>query len=289
MARLKSERFRLDLGEGLYLKGTVTAGDAGLVAGSPPGRQGMPVLLLCHGFKGFAEWGFMPYTAEWFARNGFYAVRFDFSCNGVGETDFDELDKFAANTYSREQADLEALLAAVSRRLLPLMDGVDERSLSLLGHSRGGGNAILFGADHPDIRAIVTWNGIANANLFDDRFEAEARQNGRAYVANARTRQEMPIGAGFFDDLQRNRERFDIPRRLAELQAPVLLIQGDADADRLVKGHALMKNAAPQHEYVTISGAGHTFGAVHPFEGPTAELTEALESSLSFLCRSLSL
>ncbi|MCF2944821.1 alpha/beta hydrolase family protein [Paenibacillus tarimensis] len=285
MDRLKSERFRLELGEGLYLKGTVTAGNAAPGAGSPQGRRGMPVLLLCHGFKGFAEWGFIPYTAEWFAQKGFYTVRFDFSCNGVGETDFDELDKFAANTYSREQADLEALLSAVRRRQLPLMDGVDETSISLLGHSRGGGNAILFGADHSDICAVVTWNGIANANLFDEEFEAEARKNGRAFVMNARTKQEMPIGAGFFDDLHSNRERFSIPKRLADLRLPVLLIQGDADSDRLVEGHALMKSAASQHQYVTITGAGHTFGAVHPFTGPTAELTEALNSTFNFLSR----
>jgi hypothetical protein len=36
-----------------------------------------------------------------------------------------------------------------------------------------------------------------------------------------------------------------------------------------------------------IAGAGHTFGAVHPFAGVTDHLSRAIESSVEWLARNL--
>ncbi|ALS25967.1 alpha/beta hydrolase [Paenibacillus sp. 32O-W] len=272
------ERFVLEPGGDLFIRGSVYV---------QPDQDKKPVIVICHGFKAFASWGFFPYAAEWLVQRGFYVVLFNFSCNGVREWDFDELDKFARNTYSREQDDLAAVLSALTRGRLPFPQMADTERIALLGHSRGGGNAIIFAADHPEIGAVVTWNGVGSANLFDERFEAEARREGVAYTPNARTKQLMPINRIFFEDLDRNRERFDIPARLAELDIPVMLLQGDEDAERLLNGFRRMREAAPRHTYRTIAGAGHTFGAVHPFAETTAALEEALEATASFLLENL--
>lgn len=277
---IRTEPFLIELGGGLRIRGEAR------IAGRPGVR---PVLIIAHGFKGFKDWGFFPYIAERFAESGFYTVTFNFSCNGVNETDFDELDKFAVNTYSREQADLTAVLKAVEQRQLPLSAEADPGAVALLGHSRGGGNVILFAAEHPAVQAVVTWNGIANVNLFDAAFEAEAIRNGAAYTPNARTGQQMPISRVFFEDLKAQGERFDIPQRLARLteRIPVLLVQGEADSERLVSGFKRLQEAAPAARPHPIEGASHTFGAVHPFEGTTPALEEALDVSVRFLAESL--
>ena len=44
-----------------------------------------PCIIYVHGFKGFKDWGFVPYTCEYFAKNGFFVISFNFSHNGVGE------------------------------------------------------------------------------------------------------------------------------------------------------------------------------------------------------------
>ncbi|MCK5087881.1 MAG: alpha/beta hydrolase, partial [Melioribacteraceae bacterium] len=42
-------------------------------------------LIYIHGFKGFKDWGFVPYIGEYFANKGFFVITFNFSHNGIGE------------------------------------------------------------------------------------------------------------------------------------------------------------------------------------------------------------
>ncbi|MBD2843896.1 alpha/beta fold hydrolase [Paenibacillus sp. IB182496] len=278
MHEVDTTPFRLPLtndGAELTLRGDIRA---------PRDGGPWPTVVLVHGFKGFKDWSFFPYAAERLARAGMMTVTFNFSCNGVGEgTDFDELDKYGANTYAREQADLAALLGALRAEELPGAARCDTRRLALLGHSRGGGNSLIRAAEDAGIGAVVTWNGIGDVDLFSRDFRQTVLQDGIGYVENARTKQQMPITAAFFEDLDANAERYDLPTVLAGLRTPVLLLQGDADSARLLDGFRRLREAAPAQTYAGIEGAGHTFGAVHPFAGTTAALEEALERTLAFL------
>ncbi len=273
MSHLFVSPFEIRLGDGGIIRGEVRAA-------KKPGDR--PALFLAHGFKGFKDWAFMPYAAEKLAEAGFVAITFNFSRNGVSERDFDELSKFGYNTYTREQADLEEVLKAAIGGNLPHASLIQRAKLGMIGHSRGGGNALIFAAEHPLIRAAATWNGIARANLFDDAFEAKAREEGVAYVTNARTQQEMPVRREFFEDLDANKDRFDIPARLAGLRIPVLMIQGSDDAPRLLEGFHRLQEAAPHQQALELEGTGHTFGAVHPFAGTTEALEQALDVTIDF-------
>ena len=62
------------------------------------GDESAPAVLVAHGFKGFKDWGMFPWLAEQIAEAGLRAIRFDFSHNGVEETDFDRLDLFMLDT-----------------------------------------------------------------------------------------------------------------------------------------------------------------------------------------------
>ncbi len=122
-----------------------------------PGER--PTVVICHGFKGFMEWGFFPYLATLLAQRGFVAIRFNLS--GTGMQPGDEL------------ADLLAVLAATGETLAP--GRVDRRRLGLFGHGRGGGDAILAAARSPwrdRVRALVTWAAIADADRFPPALRA---------------------------------------------------------------------------------------------------------------------
>ncbi|MFD0693771.1 alpha/beta hydrolase family protein [Paenibacillus sp. GCM10027628] len=265
----------LETGEPLYIRGEVR-----FQAKEP--EIPAPVIIISHGFKGFKDWGLFPYVASRFAEEGFYVITFNFSCNGVNETDFDELHKFAVNTYSREQADLELIYQGLITGKLPLAESADTDRIHLLGHSRGGGSSVIFASEHPQIRSIATWNGIANPDLFDAAFKAQIAEQGVAYIPNARTGQLMPLHATFYQDLEQNGERFDIAQHLASLTVPALLVQGDQDSPRLKEGFAKLREAAPRHRFITIEGGNHTFGAVHPFAGTTPYLEAAFGATLEF-------
>ncbi|WP_341281653.1 alpha/beta fold hydrolase [Paenibacillus sp. FSL H8-0537] len=274
MEAVNSKPFTIDLESNLTLRGDVR------VSGEP-GKK--PVVIVAHGFKGFKDWGFIPYACEQLASQGFAVISFNFSCNGVGETDFDELEKFAVNTYSREQLDLDTIITQLLEAKLPFAEELDTNRIALLGHSRGGGNSILAAARHPQLQAVVTWNGIADVNLFTEAFRQEVLSRGVGYVPNMRTKQQMPISPVFFEDLERHAAAFNIKQVLGTLAVPALLIQGDQDSERLVSGYEQMREAAPQHTFVTLTGADHTFGAKHPFAFTTANLEEALRLTVLFL------
>jgi pimeloyl-ACP methyl ester carboxylesterase len=274
------EGFTLDAGHLATGEQLFIRGDVRVVA---DGHAAKPVLVICHGFKSFKDWGFFPYIAGQFAKQGFYVVAFNFSCNGVNRSDFDELERFAVNTFTREQQDVGLIMKALTDRTLPLMNHADAESIHLLGHSKGGGTSILFAADHPSIKSVVTWNGIGYTDLFDDQFKQQLAENGIAYVTNARTKQEMPIKPIFYEDLLQNKDRYHIVQRLAEMNTPVLHVQGDKDGQRLLKGLETMRAAAPNNPVTMIEGGTHTFGAVHPFKGTTPQLEQALQASVQFL------
>ena len=59
-------------------------------------------IIFLHGFKGFKDWGFVPYLGDYLSDNGFFVITFNFSHNGVGRnsTDFNELESgFASEIY----------------------------------------------------------------------------------------------------------------------------------------------------------------------------------------------
>ncbi|MFB5660993.1 alpha/beta hydrolase family protein [Alteribacillus sp. HJP-4] len=271
--QIENKSFDIPLEDDLYLRGNVHA---------PKERSNKPVIIICHGFKGFKDWSFFPHVADELANEGFYAVRFNFSCNGVNESDFDELEKFAVNTYSRELEDLAVLFDHMKEERLPFAEEFDLERIGMIGHSRGGAISILFAAEHPEIKTVVTWNGVSEVDFLSNELKDQIRSNGVGYIPNKRTNQDMPIKAELLDDIGQNRERFNIIASLQSMQTPVHIVQGDQDSEWLVEGAEKMKDAASQHSLAVITEADHTFNSVHPFEDASPELRKALTETTSF-------
>jgi pimeloyl-ACP methyl ester carboxylesterase len=235
------------------------------------GPADAPAILFAHGFKGFKDWGSFPWIAEQLAAAGLRTIRFDFSHNGVEETDFDRLDLFLLDTPTRHQEDLRALAAAV------------EGPLGLLGHSRGGGDVLLFGAQEERVQAIATLASVPSTVIQVPDLEKELRERGYYPFPNARTKQLMPVARHGFED----GERHSIEEAARSLSCPVLVIHGDADEAVPVQAQDDIASWVPASEVLRLPGAGHTFGAVHPFAGPTPDLVRAMEGVVEFFARTL--
>ena len=78
--------------------GDVIRGDLRIPEGPPP----RSAVVVVHGFKGFKDWGFFPYTCERLAAAGHSVVSFNMSHNGVGSDlqSFTDLERFGSNTLS---------------------------------------------------------------------------------------------------------------------------------------------------------------------------------------------
>ena len=76
-------------------------------------NQPKPVVIFCHGYKGFKDWGAWNTMAEAFAKAGFFFIKFNFSHNGgtVNQPiDFPDLEAFGNNNYTIELDDLESII-----------------------------------------------------------------------------------------------------------------------------------------------------------------------------------
>ena len=246
-----------------------------------PGKR--PTVVICHGFKGFMEWGFFPYLAHLLAERGFVAVRFNLS--GTGMRPGDELvtdpEAFRENTYSRELADLLAVLEATGETIAP--GRVDRGRLGLFGHSRGGGGALLASALPPwreSVRALVTWAAISDVDRFTPEQKEEWRRQGELPAVNSRTGQRLALGLGLLADVEERRAELDLLAAAGTRRAPWLIVHGAEDESvPVAEAHRLAERAAGEKELLVVPGASHTFGSRHPFAGPTPQLTAALNAT----------
>lgn len=245
------------------------------------GDEERPCLVIAHGFKGFMGWGMFPWLADGLAAAGFAAVRFDFSHNGADANgDFTDLDKFRANTLTKEQEDLAALLDAIAGGAPPFGGRCRPDRIGLIGHSRGGGGVILRAARDPRVAAVLTLASVAKTDRFPADVRARAEQQGYVEFPNARTGQMMPVGVEAFRDAANH----DILGAAAALEQPLLVVHGSADESvPVAEAHALRRAGGNNAALLEIVGAGHTFGAVHPFQGPTPHLEQVLAAATTFL------
>lgn len=267
--------FRLTGADGGRLRGDVrTAG---------PTR---PAVVICHGFKGFKDWGYFPVTADRLARAGFAAVSFNFSGAGVGDDGetFDEPERFGRNTYSAQLADLDIILQALGAGAL----GLEPSAVGVLGHSMGGGVAILRAARDHSIQALVTWASLARfGRLWRDDQISEWRRTGKLDVVNQRTGDVLPLYPDILDDLERNQASLDVLRAARDVRAAWLLAHGGADETVPVSDARELSAAAPGATSLILDGAGHTFGIKHPWSGSTEAFDRLLEATLDWFSRHL--
>ena len=229
----------------------------------PAADRAAPWVVICHGFKGFKDWGFFPTLAERIQQAGLHALRINFSHNGVIEADFDDLDSFREDTWTRHQEDLKAVLNNLGTDLI-----------GLVGHSRGGADAIIKAAADARIRAVCALAPVADTTRLPEDWESTIAEHGFYPVPNQRTGQVMPVGPAFFEDSM----NYDVVACASQMSGrPLLCIHGDqdeavpaSDSRALVEAHG---NAALE----IIEGTGHTFGGKHPME----EIPESLDRTLT--------
>ncbi|MEZ4685768.1 MAG: prolyl oligopeptidase family serine peptidase [Bacteroidia bacterium] len=252
--------------------------------------SGRPLILYVHGLKGFKDWGFVPFTGEFFAKNGFSFVAFNFSHNGIGPDmeNFTEEAAFSQNTYSLEVSELREMIELCSEGAI---DGkLASRRLGLLGHSRGGGIALLAAQASPEVQAVCTWASISTVDRYEKHVYEAWKKKGYMEVLNSRTGQVLKMGAAMLKDIQKNgKSSLNILSATKHLGKPLLILHGSKDeAVRFYEAESLNIYAdSNRSEMRLIPGAGHTFGAKHPFAGSNPKLDETLQFSLEFFKREL--
>ncbi len=249
--------------------------------------SGRPTVLILHGFKGFKDWGMFPPFAERLARSGVSVVSCNVSGSGVEGEAVTHPERFAKNTYSRELADILTVVGAIHDGRLGV---APPPRLGLVGHSRGGGLAVLAADRDSRVSSLVTWSAISTVRRWDAATIADWRRTGQQLVRNARTGEVLAMDVEVLEDaLAHAGDTLDIAAAAGRLARPWLIVHGAADeAVPLAEAEALHA-AADQAttELLVIEDAGHTFGTQHPWRGSTPAFDRAMEATIRWFARTL--
>lgn len=249
------------------------------------GNERAPLVIFVHGFKGFKDWGSHNMVAEYFAAHGLRYLKFNFSHNGTtpeNPLDFVDLGAFGDNTFTKEFDDLDKVITfAKSGNEFP-----SPVSMTLIGHSRGGGTAIVQAAKDERIDRLITWASIARFNsLWKAEDEDEWRRKGVIYNFNTRTKQYTPLKIDLLHDLEKHAKSYDILSAAERVKKPWLIIHGDEDINVDIIQAEELKAHSQNAELFIITHANHVFGSEHPFtkEDLPLELQLVCEKSIEFI------
>jgi pimeloyl-ACP methyl ester carboxylesterase len=211
-----------------------------------------------------------PPLGDRLARAGFATIAFNLSGSGVDDTgEFVWPERFGRDTFSAEVQDLRLVMDALTRGELGV---ATPTTIGLVGHSRGGGIAVLHAASDPRVQALVTWAAISSVERWSPQEVAEWREKGVKEIVNTRTGQRLPLYTDVLDDVERNATgSLDILGAAARLRIPWLIAHGTADESVSHLESEALSAACPLSttRLLAIEGAGHTFGAGHPWNPQT--------------------
>jgi pimeloyl-ACP methyl ester carboxylesterase len=244
------------------------------------------VIVFVHGYKGYKDWGAWNLMEDFFLKANYGFVKLNLSHNGGSidqPIDFPDLQAFGENRYSYEVNDLNTIIEETDRIIR--QECMLDIPIYLIGHSRGGGVAILTAVNNATVRKVVSLAGISNiASRFpigDDLLEWE--RSGVLYVMNGRTKQDMPHFYSFYQDYRKNEDTLNIESAAENLSVPFLQVHGDMDlAVSISEGQSVARWTDTR--LAVIKGAGHTFGVAQPWEGQNMppDMKVVVEKMLDF-------
>ncbi len=248
-----------------------------------------PIVIFCHGYKGYKDWGAWNLAASTFAENDMFFVKFNFSHNGgtlENPIDFPNLDAFGENNFTIELNDLEDVINYVLEND-EFKEELDPNNITLIAHSRGGGIIIIKAAENSKITKLITWSSVSD---FGSRFpKGEAleqwKKDGIAYILNTRTHQKMPHLYQFYQNFKDNEDRLTIKKAVQKLNIPYLIIHGEKDEVVLPQEAKNLHLWNPKSELIFIPEMNHSLGCTQPWNQPKMpiHLQYAVQKSIDFI------
>ncbi|WP_435414070.1 alpha/beta hydrolase family protein [Polaribacter aestuariivivens] len=252
-------------------------------------HQPKKVVVFCHGYKGFKDWGAWNLMAKAFAEVGFFFVKFNFSHNGgtlEQPIDFPDLEAFGNNNYVKELDDLESILDWISNNS-DFKNEIDINDISIIGHSRGGGIVTIKTAEDSRVKKLISLAAVCD---FGSRSSTIGdlenwKKTGVKYVLNGRTKQKMPHFYQFYVNFKENEERLNIERSAKKITVPHLIIHGNTDTSISVEEAKKIHSWNPKSTLKIIKNADHVFNVSHPWEKEklTKELKEVTKTCIDFI------
>jgi pimeloyl-ACP methyl ester carboxylesterase len=247
------------------------------------------IVIFCHGYKGYKDWGAWNLVAKKFAKQNIFFVKMNFSHNGgtVDQPiDFPDLQAFGNNNFIIELDDLKSVIDWVVNNN-SFEKEINVKNISLIGHSRGGGIVLIKAHEDTRITKVITWAGVSD---YGSKFPSGDalriwKENGVSYITNARTHQQMPHYYQFYTNFKKNEDRLDIKNAVEKLNIPFLIIHGSNDETVPLQEAKNMQSWNPNNKLEVIDNANHSFDSAQPWQSDSLpeDLDLVTQKTIDFL------
>jgi dipeptidyl aminopeptidase/acylaminoacyl peptidase len=211
-----------------------------------------PLMIGCHGLYGTKEHFFEHWKTTWniVQEEGYGTFLFDFT-NNLGES-YGTLEHM---TVGQEVSDLEDVLSYFWTKQY-----VQKDRIVLFGHSLGGMIELITASSSPHIAAIIAiaplfhFQAIRNAQVKDEGILAW-KEKGYALFFSKAWNQEFKIQYQLYE----NGISYDMPKLVAHIQSPLLIIQGDNDSSVPInQSYDLIRHLNCPHELLMVENGDHS-------------------------------
>jgi pimeloyl-ACP methyl ester carboxylesterase len=247
-----------------------------------------PLVIIINGHNGFYNYGMFPWLQQSLAAHNISSYSFNFSHGGIkGDADyFEDLINYEKNCMRLEVEDVMCVLHN-------LHSGKFEKhaAVFLLAHSLGGVPLIFSakkaGDENIVIKGIILVSTVKQLNFWPQEMVDEWKQNKVYYKKNNRTKQLLPQGEEFLNEVLQSDSKWNVENEIKKLQQPICILHGENDeAIPEEHGKSLFEWVHPFNKkslLIIIPGATHTYNTKHPFEGPTRQLEEMSNAVIMFI------
>ncbi len=208
-----------------------------------PGTRTDALVVIGHGVTGNKDRPHLIALAEGLSSHGWPCLRISYSGNGSSEGRFED------SCITKEVGDLQSVLDEVPHGM----------QVAYIGHSMGGAVGVLTAARDLRIRALVSLAGMTHTADFVRREFGEITP-GEGLMWDE---QSCPLSESYVADLRQIGSTLSAAEAVTQ---PWLLIHGDSDDIVPIRdGRDAFDAASCEKEFLTISGAGHSFdGSSYP-------------------------
>ncbi len=209
-----------------------------------PDRPAHRGVVFGHCFTCSRHTGIIRHICSKLEGEAFMALRFDFSGNGQSQGRFDE------STYSKQIEEMKIATGFIAEK--------GALWIGLAGHSMGAVISILTAARMNTVKAVCALAGrLSGLNATHFLSQSQRKQlydTGR--VSFSGRGRSLQLSTGFFADAG----GYNLPKTLATLQAPLLIVHGDHDKIIPVQEAYLAQKLNRENTTLAIfPGADHMF------------------------------
>ena len=250
-------------------------------------KQPVPICIFVHGFKGFKDWGAWPLAAEIFAIKNVPFFKFNFSHNGTTPnklTEFTDLEAFGENNFKIEYDELGLVIDFIENKK-EAFEFNWNGEINVIGHSRGGGIALLRAAQDKRISKVITWAGVGNFDKYIHLKDLiEWKNDNVHFIINGRTNQKMPMYLQFVEAYVDNKSILDLDENMEKITCPTLIVHGDSDNVIPLAEAQEIYTEISHSILIEIEGADHTFNIKHPLTERkiTKQFAKAINETIDF-------